>query len=247
MGEVMRKSLCELILCYGWGAVPRRPADPHGAPATVALARVARRHHPGHSPTPGSVMRVQPVVVLPLLLTACALQAPRPVADPTPEIQALLEASARAWNAGDLEGFLITYARDSATTFLTSGGLTHGYDANRARDARFTAVCGSPRPVARPHPRARDCPLRVASWRCRHGRRSVHGSARTANGRVAHDSRSHVVKAAEEGTTVRGTLRSAARGSRTVTAGVRGTPRAPRESTWRWRATAPVPSARARR
>lgn len=80
-------------------------------------------------------MRVQPVVVLPLLLTACALQAPRPVADPTPEIQALLEASARAWNAGDLEGFLITYARDSATTFLTSGGLTHGYDAIRARYA----------------------------------------------------------------------------------------------------------------
>ncbi|MDH3495834.1 MAG: nuclear transport factor 2 family protein [Gemmatimonadota bacterium] len=83
-------------------------------------------------------MRLHPLVVLPLLLGACAPRAPEPAADPTPEIRALLAASARAWNAGDLDGFLVTYARDSATTFLTSGGLTHGYDAIRARyAARF--------------------------------------------------------------------------------------------------------------
>jgi uncharacterized protein (TIGR02246 family) len=71
------------------------------------------------------------------LLVACA-PAEAPLTHPAPEIQALLEESARGWNAGDLDGFLITYARDSATTFLTVNGLTRGFDAIRSRyAARF--------------------------------------------------------------------------------------------------------------
>jgi beta-aspartyl-peptidase (threonine type) len=61
-----------------------------------------------------------------------------PAADPTPELRALLDQSARSWNAGDLDGFLITYARDSATTFVTVRGPVHGFDEIRGRyAARF--------------------------------------------------------------------------------------------------------------
>jgi len=71
-----------------------------------------------------------------VVLFACSPAAP--VADPTPELQALLDQSARAWNAGDLEGFLITYAHDSATTFVTQRGPIYGFDAIRGRyAARF--------------------------------------------------------------------------------------------------------------
>lgn len=61
--------------------------------------------------------------------------APAPTADPTPELRALLDQSARAWNAGDLDGFMVTYARDSATTFMTARGPIYGYDSIRARYA----------------------------------------------------------------------------------------------------------------
>jgi uncharacterized protein (TIGR02246 family) len=67
-------------------------------------------------------------------LAGCA-RSPAPPVDQAPELQALLHQSARAWNAGDLDGFLITYAQDSATTFLTTRGLTHGYAAIRDRYA----------------------------------------------------------------------------------------------------------------
>lgn len=77
-----------------------------------------------------------PTMALALLLAACA--APPAAEDPSAELRRLLEQSARAWNAGDLEGFLITYAQDSGTTFLTVRGLTHGYAAIRDRyAARF--------------------------------------------------------------------------------------------------------------
>jgi uncharacterized protein (TIGR02246 family) len=70
-------------------------------------------------------------------LVGCA-PTPAPVTDPTPELRALLDRSARAWNAGDLDGFLITYARDSATTFVTVRGPVHGFDEIRGRyAARF--------------------------------------------------------------------------------------------------------------
>jgi len=77
-----------------------------------------------------------PLFLLPVLVACAPLEAP--ITDPAPEIRALLEQSARGWNAGDLDAFLITYARDSATTFLTVNGLTRGFDAVRSRyAARF--------------------------------------------------------------------------------------------------------------
>jgi len=82
-------------------------------------------------------MRTLPTV-LALAVVACAPAASPTADDAAPEVHALLEQSARAWNAGDLDGFLITYARDSATTFLSVRGLTHGFAAIRDRyAARF--------------------------------------------------------------------------------------------------------------
>ena len=47
----------------------------------------------------------------------------------------LLEESARAWNAGDLDGFLYWYRHDPGTTFMGSRGLIHGWEAIRDRYA----------------------------------------------------------------------------------------------------------------
>lgn len=74
-------------------------------------------------------------LTLAVAVLAGCVRSPAPPVDPTPELRGLLEQSARAWNAGDLDGFLVTYARDSATTFLTVRGLTHGYAAIRDRYA----------------------------------------------------------------------------------------------------------------
>jgi uncharacterized protein (TIGR02246 family) len=83
-----------------------------------------------------------PLLLLPVLAACAPVEAP--ITDPAPAIRELLEQSARGWNAGDLDAFIVTYARDSATTFLTSSGFIHGYDAIAARYApRFAP--GAPR------------------------------------------------------------------------------------------------------
>ena len=80
---------------------------------------------------------MRPSMLVLAALVACA-PSPTPRTDPTPELQALMAQSARAWNAGDLDGFLITYARDSATTFVTTRGPISGFEAIRGRyAARF--------------------------------------------------------------------------------------------------------------
>lgn len=73
-------------------------------------------------------------ILLATVLVGCTPTHPR-TSDPTPELRALLEHSARAWNAGDLDGFMVTYARDSATTFMTARGPIYGYDTIRAHYA----------------------------------------------------------------------------------------------------------------
>jgi len=73
-------------------------------------------------------------ILLATILVGCT-PTQAPTSDPTPELRALLDQSARAWNAGDLDGFMITYARDSATTFMTAEGPIYGYDTIRARYA----------------------------------------------------------------------------------------------------------------
>ena len=47
------------------------------------------------------------------------------------EVLAVFEQGARAWNAGNLDGFMDTYLPDSETTFITRTGVLHGVAAIR--------------------------------------------------------------------------------------------------------------------
>ena len=50
-------------------------------------------------------------------------------------VEEILQLSADAWNAGDLDGFMVHYERAPTTTYIGSSGLRVGYDAIRARYA----------------------------------------------------------------------------------------------------------------
>ncbi len=53
-------------------------------------------------------------------------------------IAAVLNDSAKAWSAGDLDRFMKSYAAAPSTTYLSGSHLVHGYDASRAMyAARF--------------------------------------------------------------------------------------------------------------
>ncbi len=47
------------------------------------------------------------------------------------EVLAVFEQGARAWNAGNLDGFMDTYLPDSETTFITKTKVLHGVAAIR--------------------------------------------------------------------------------------------------------------------
>jgi len=75
------------------------------------------------------------LVVLTLLLVTPGADGPslasaRATANAGPELEAALQATAAAWNGGDIDGFMAPYA--PAATYMTPGGLI-GVDAMRAR------------------------------------------------------------------------------------------------------------------
>jgi uncharacterized protein (TIGR02246 family) len=76
------------------------------------------------------------VVVLFLLCLSCGPEPPSPPSDPGAIVTTMLESSARAWNAGDLEGFIDDYADDSMTTFMADGHAQYGFDWIRSNYAR---------------------------------------------------------------------------------------------------------------
>jgi beta-aspartyl-peptidase (threonine type) len=51
------------------------------------------------------------------------------------EIGVLLDDAAAAWNRGDLDGFVSTYAVESTTTFVSGGEVQYGFDWIRANYA----------------------------------------------------------------------------------------------------------------
>jgi len=62
------------------------------------------------------------------LLLACS--APNVVpGDPPAEIVAMLQRSAADWNRGDLAGFMNDYAKDSLTSYISSGHVQYGWQA----------------------------------------------------------------------------------------------------------------------
>jgi len=52
---------------------------------------------------------------------------------PVAEIRTLLNAQVKAWNAGDLEGFVSAYWDDDRVTFFSGGDVSQGYKALRDR------------------------------------------------------------------------------------------------------------------
>jgi uncharacterized protein (TIGR02246 family) len=80
-------------------------------------------------------MLARPLLLTTMLAAACTAAAAPSAGDLTPVIRAMLDSAATAWNAGNLDGFMFTYAHDSATTFMTPRGPVCGYDAIRARYA----------------------------------------------------------------------------------------------------------------
>jgi len=61
------------------------------------------------------------------------------------QIRGMLRSSARAWNAGDLEGFLDDYSTDPGLTFVSGSGVIRGIEAVRERYLRTYWSPGSRR------------------------------------------------------------------------------------------------------
>ncbi|MEK6375604.1 MAG: nuclear transport factor 2 family protein [Acidobacteriota bacterium] len=57
----------------------------------------------------------------------CALALPAVAKDDFAEVRAVLNAQARAWNRGDILGYMNGYARGDNTTFVGSDGVTRGW------------------------------------------------------------------------------------------------------------------------
>src|SRR6266571_2174977 len=55
------------------------------------------------------------------------------VADPTAEICEILHTQQRAWNRGDIDGFMNGYARSRSTIFVSEDTLTRGWQTVRGR------------------------------------------------------------------------------------------------------------------
>lgn len=109
-----------------------RPGSPGTRQASVVRARQA------------SVERTRVAVVALALGTAiggCRIEATPPArGDPAreaavfhAEVTAILIESARAWNAGDLDGFMRHYEQAPTTTYIGAAGLIEGWDAIRTR------------------------------------------------------------------------------------------------------------------
>ena len=54
-------------------------------------------------------------------------------ADPTAEICEILHAQQRAWNRGDIDGFMNGYARARSTNFVSEDTVTRGWQTVRDR------------------------------------------------------------------------------------------------------------------
>ncbi|HXE58215.1 MAG TPA: SgcJ/EcaC family oxidoreductase [Gemmatimonadales bacterium] len=88
---------------------------------------------------------VSRALALALLVAACR-PSPREAAAPLPDadsltahIAAQLARSAAAWNRGELDGFMVDYATDSATSYVARGRVVRGVEAIRNHYARYFA------------------------------------------------------------------------------------------------------------
>jgi ketosteroid isomerase-like protein len=67
-----------------------------------------------------------------IIITLIAVSAVNPLRAQDPEvtrIKALMDAQLKAWNAGNLEGFMDTYWKSDSLLFIGKKGLTYGWQA----------------------------------------------------------------------------------------------------------------------
>jgi uncharacterized protein (TIGR02246 family) len=113
--------------------IPKRDV---GAADTVRTSRFA------HTPTETSMSRCGMLLLSGILLVGASgcSRAGGAGGAPTPaglqeEMEQLFDRSARDWNAGDLDGFMSDYARDSTTSYVSRGAVRYGIDRIRANYA----------------------------------------------------------------------------------------------------------------
>jgi ketosteroid isomerase-like protein len=84
----------------------------------------------------GQAVKRRIVVALLGLSAACRAAPNRGSEDPAAGVRAVLEAQERAWNRGDLEGYMLGYWRSPDLVFFSGGERTQGYDATLERYRR---------------------------------------------------------------------------------------------------------------
>lgn len=87
-----------------------------------------------------SILRLEHILTLMLLLW---LASPA-LADEATNVEAAVQASAAAWNRGDLEGFMDSYWRDDALRFASGNSVIRGWEQTLERyRARYGEDAGS--------------------------------------------------------------------------------------------------------
>jgi ketosteroid isomerase-like protein len=117
--------------------------------------------------------------------------------DPAPEVRALLEAQAAAWNRGDVEGYMQGYWNSPELRFASGGNVTRGfqptlerYKARYADKAAMGTLTFSDLDI---RPAGDDGALAFGAWRLAREKDSPHGLftlflRRTGEGwRIVHD------------------------------------------------------------
>jgi len=97
-------------------------------------------------PGPGTAWLAALLVAAGCASGAAPGRAPAPT-DPTTRIIAMLDASARSWNAGDLAGYVDDYAEDA--TFVGSSGLVRGRAEIEKRYRASYFAAGAPKDALR--------------------------------------------------------------------------------------------------
>src|SRR5438270_3024861 len=68
-----------------------------------------------------------------VLLASLALPGSEPAPETETAVRAVLDAQVRAWNKGDLEGFMAGYWRSPKLSFSSGNDVTRGWDATLER------------------------------------------------------------------------------------------------------------------
>jgi len=90
------------------------------------LVRAADDHLSATRPTANQGCLPLAVLLL-LVCNGCAHLSSTTTATAEPEIRAVLDAQIRAWNAGDLRGFMEGYSRSERTRFQSGGDVSLGW------------------------------------------------------------------------------------------------------------------------